>query len=221
MMTANKPGVGVQVQDCIVVLEYYQPDGSFARRNFDFLCTDETNKNDYHFVLHVWVWLFLHLNLQRDFDQIEIWSDGGPHHFKTRYCQFMWHCLSLLRFGGKRITHNFFASYHGHSLADGHAASVKRCLLKRYLLTELERSTGQRTASFGPTNVTQVAEVISAECANTHVQIFSSIDRDNERKPQVKGIEHIKSYHSFVYQNGQCFAKERTNYAGIVGFNFN
>src|SRR5688500_11881346 len=19
------------------------------------------------------------------------WSDGGPHHFKTRYCQWMWH----------------------------------------------------------------------------------------------------------------------------------
>ena len=110
MMTTDKPGAGVYVQDCIIVLEYYNSNGVFVRRNLNFLCTDiDSNKHDYHFVFQVWVWMFLHLKFNQEFDRIEIWSDGDPHHFKTRYCQFMWHILSLLRFDNKTIVHNFFA----------------------------------------------------------------------------------------------------------------
>ena len=219
-MTADKPGAGVQVQDCIIVLEYYNLEGVRVRRNFDFLCTDDSNKHDYHFVLQVWVWMFLRLNLNSNFDQISVWTDGGPHHFKTRFCQFMWHSLSVLRFNKKSITHNFFASYHGHSLADGHAAVVKRCLLTRYLLTELERTTKQSNATWGPKNVYEVAEIIQNNCENTQVIVFDDIDRDEERKPHVRSINSIKSYHSFTYQDEKCRAKERTGYAGINEFSF-
>lgn len=97
------------VQDCIIVLEYII-DGQRMRENMDFLCDcPDTNTNDYHFVLHVWLWLFLHKRFIDHFDSIDVWTDGGPHHFKTRYCQWMWWWLSEFRFGQKRISHHFFA----------------------------------------------------------------------------------------------------------------
>ena len=86
------------VQDCIVVLEYIS-NGHRMRENINFLCDcQESNKNDYHFVLTVWLSLFHYKKLNDHFDCIDVWSDGGPHHFKTRYCQWMWHWLSINRF---------------------------------------------------------------------------------------------------------------------------
>jgi hypothetical protein len=219
--TLDKPGATLYIQDCILVLEYFNDRNQRERRNFDFLCShQETNKHDYHFVLQVWVWLFLHLKFADRFDRIDIWSDGGPHHFKTRYCQFMWHVLSMLRFSNRPIHHHFFASYHGHSMADGHAATVKKCLLTRYLLTELERTTASPTASFGPRTIEDVADLIRANCENTQVIVFNQIDRDEERKPQVKNVPLIKSNHEFIYRDGKCSMKERTNYAGLQEFTF-
>jgi hypothetical protein len=217
-MTADKPGAGEYVQDCVVVLEYYNAAAVRTRRNYDFLCTGDTNKHDFHFVLQVWVWLFKILHLNEHFDRIDLWTDGGPHHFKTRFCQATWHALSVLRFDRKPITHNFFASYHGHSLADGHAAVVKRCLHSQYLLSELERTTHQPDATWGPAGVKEVAEVISRKCANTEVVVFNEIDRDGERRPTVRSIPGIKSYHWFLYQDGKCYAKERSGHAGITEF---
>ncbi len=45
------------------------------------------------------------------------WTDGGPHYFKTRYCQWTWSWLSTQRFAGRRISHHFFAPFSSHSLA--------------------------------------------------------------------------------------------------------
>jgi hypothetical protein len=124
------------VQDCIVVLEYIS-NGERMRENIDFLCDcPDTNKKDYHFVLHVWLLLFHFKKLIDHFDCMDVWSDGGPHHFKTRYCQWMWHWLSQTHFAKRRISHHFFASYHGHSLADAHAASIKRLIRTEYNMSQ-------------------------------------------------------------------------------------
>jgi hypothetical protein len=64
------------------------------------------------FVLQVWLLLFLSNKLIDHFDSIDIWTDGGPHHFKTRYCQAMWYWLSCCRFAARRSSHHFFASFH-------------------------------------------------------------------------------------------------------------
>lgn len=207
---SDKPGGSTVVQDCILVLEYLDADSTIVRRNLDFLCTHSTNKHDYHFVLQVWVNLFLTEKLNRKFDAIDVWSDGGPHHFKTRFCQFMWHALSELRFGHKRITHHFFASYHGHSLADGHAAVIKRALKSRYQITELERATHRSSATWGPASVEEVAAILRANCANTEVTVFTTIERDEERKPTVRGVPSIKAMHCLEYSKGECKAFERT-----------
>ena len=208
---ADKPGAGTVVQDCIVVMEYRDANNSIVRRNFDFLCASDTNQHDFHFVLQVWVWLFLHEHLNDRFDAIDLWSDGGPHHFKTRYCQFMWHALSSLRFDSKSITHHFFASYHGHSLADGHAAVIQRCLHTRYLASEHDRHQSNPSATFGPATVAAVADSICKECQNTTAVVFPHIEREDKIKQRVKAIKDIKQRHSFTYGAGVCYAQDQTN----------
>lgn len=103
----------VTVQDCIIVLEYFTLDkeGNRVRnrQNLDFLCDcPDTNKHDYFFVLQVWRSLFEIKQLNQHFDTIDIFTDGGPHHFRTRFCQWMWLWLSCNSFDNKRITHHFF-----------------------------------------------------------------------------------------------------------------
>ena len=39
----------------------------------------------------------------------------------------------------KKITHNFFAAYHGHSLADAHAAKGKQAIKYEYIHSQQTR----------------------------------------------------------------------------------
>src|SRR5687768_11816609 len=79
-----------KVEDCIFVLEWIE--GNQRQRiNLDYLCDcPDTNANDYHFLLHATLHLFMDQHINQRFDIINAWSNGGGHHFKTRYCQFMW-----------------------------------------------------------------------------------------------------------------------------------
>lgn len=197
------------VQDCIVVMEYKNAEGQLQRVNFDFLCgCSETNTNDYHFLLHVWLALFQRLQLKGHFDCIDVWSDGGPHHFKTRYCQWMWHFLSTHRFNNKRISHHFFASYHGHSLADAHAASIKRLIRTEYNMSQLQRfDTTLLAIYWGPEDAVQLGGLLK-KCSDTQICVFPHIDRDPALKPDPSKVHHIKRQHRFDYENGQCFCAE-------------
>lgn len=196
------------VQDCIVVLEYMS-NGQRMRENIDFLCDcQETNKNDYHFVLHVWLILFHFKKINDHFDCIDIWSDGGPHHFKTRYCQWMWHWLSVHKCNNKRISHHFFASYHGHSLADAHAASIKRNIRTEYNMSQLQRfDTSTLAIYWGPENAAALGRLIS-KCSNTEICVIPHIDRDPALKPDPIPLVHIKRQHRFDYENGLCYRSE-------------
>ena len=217
---STKPGGDKIVQDCIIVAEYIEH-GQLQRINYDFLCDDESNKNDYHFVLAVWVWLFMVEKLKDRFEEIEIWTDGGPHHFKTKYCQFMWHALSTLRFDRKRMIHNFFASYHGGSLADGHAAHVKKIMHSQYKISWQQRLSRCRDALYwGPSSASEIAALVSQRCANTRAHVFPDIDRTESNKPSVNGINSIKTMHSFVYENGTCRAAKGTRDETTFPFSF-
>ena len=195
------------VQDCIVVLEWIE-NSARKRLNLDYLCgCPESNKNDYFFVLHAWLKLFRDQKLNERFDALHIWTDGGPHHFKTRYCQWMWHWLSTNLFDSKLITHNFFASYHGHSLADAHAASIKRVLHSQYNTSQLQRLTPTTSALYwGPANASDFSALLSHACSLTQVYVFPHIDRDPTLKPQVSHVPGIKSKHCLIYASGTCAA---------------
>jgi hypothetical protein len=206
----------VYVQDYILVFEFIK-DNTRQMHFLDFLCDapDQNNKNDYFYVFRVWLDLFRRSSEFfdiKDFNSIEIWSDGGPKHFKTRFCQWMWSFLSYKFFDGKRITHNFFASYHGHSTADAHAATCKRLLRAAYNTSELERKVPSAQAlKWGPTNASEFSQLLRKFATRTHSYTIPFIPRDEQLKPPIREIKGIKSQHSFVYQGEDCRSFEKTN----------
>jgi len=133
----------------------------------------------------------------------------------------MWSWLSTHRFSGKRITHNFFASYHGHSLADSHAASIKRVLHSQYSTSQIQRFSPSTSALYwGPTNATDFSALLSHACSNTQIHIFPHIDRDPKLKPNISSIDAIKKQHSFMYEAGTCRAFEQTKQGQGTNFSF-
>ena len=215
------PGEARTVQVCIFVLEWME-DGRRMRSHVCYLCDDAaTNANDYFFLLHACLKLFADSHVDQRFDSIHVWSDGGPHHFKTRYCQWMWWWLSTHRFSQKSIIHNFFAAYHGHSLADSFAAAIKRVLRSQYHTSQLQRFCHTVIAVYwGSTNAAELAALLAHACSDTQVHVFPTIDRDPTLKPHVSHIPHIKSKHCFVYANGNCAAASDSSGAGSQPFSF-
>lgn len=58
------------------------------------------------------------------FDEVNIWSDGGPAHFKIYWTQFEmteWQA----RYPSPKITWDFFWAHRGHNMCDGHAGVLK------------------------------------------------------------------------------------------------
>src|SRR4051812_29500003 len=101
-------------------------------------------------------------------------------------CQWMWHFLSTYRFNRKPIYHHFFASYHGHSLADGHAASIKRVLHTQYNTSQLQRFSPTTSALYwGPSNANDFGLLLQQSCDKTKIHIFPTINRDPKLKPNV------------------------------------
>ena len=93
----------VYVQDLILVLEFVE-NGHRRTEYVDYLCDcSDSNKHDFFFVFDALLRFFTSFSIDAAFDSIEVWSDGGPHHFKTRWCQWTWHFFSFY-FSHKRIT---------------------------------------------------------------------------------------------------------------------
>lgn len=201
------------VQDCILVFEFVE-EGTRQLEYLDFLCDTPhgNNKNDYFFVLEVWLRLFQLYPLCGGFDSVEVWSDGGPHHFKTSYCQWMWHLLSTACFAGKPITHNFFSAYHGHSLADSHAATDKRILHTEYNSSQQQRLLPTVDSLYwGPSSAADLAALLSAHATKTQAFTLQRIPRDASLKPSIQTVAGIKGKHSFVYAMDTCRYFDRTN----------
>jgi hypothetical protein len=83
-------------------------------------------KNDISFVIGAWMALF-DTNWFNNVDDVKIWSDGGPKHFKISS-----NMKFLLAIQQKKLNiqweYNFFAPYHGCSICDGVAAQAKGAL---------------------------------------------------------------------------------------------
>jgi len=199
------------VQDLILVLEFIE-NGHRQTEYVDYICDcPDSNTNDYHFVLYAMLLFFRCFYIKEAFQLVEVWTDGGPKHFKTKYCQWMWHFLSSSCFDGKLIAHNFFASYHGHSLADSHAAVDKRLLRAAYNTSELSRRTvSEEPISWGPSSAAALVPVFSENAARTQAFHLPSIPRNAALKPNIAGINLIKSKHRFEYAEGTCLAFPRT-----------
>jgi hypothetical protein len=208
------------VVDCILIFEYLDVDGHRRRLYLDFLCDIAgKNQNDYYFVLQVWQLMF-DQGAFTPFNSIDVWTDGGPKHFKTRFCQWMWHYLSFFRFGGQRISHHFFASYHGHSLADTHAASIKQVTRTEYIASQQQRAQGSPASNWGPTSAADLEPILTQHCQDTRVYVLNDIDRGERLKPNIRGLHSIKKQHSFTYEKGTCKASKLTNKGKVRLFGF-
>jgi hypothetical protein len=120
----------------------------------------------------------------------------------------MWHWFSTQRFGNKRISHHFFACYHGHSLADAHAAAIKKILRSEYHQSQLQRfSPVLSEIHWGPASALQFGKLLQ-KCAKTEYCVIPWIDRDPALKPNPLPLVKIKRQHRFDYEDGKCYAAE-------------
>jgi hypothetical protein len=190
-------GDGKDITDYILCVEGLNEKGQLVRRYLDLLCDDKATKtNDYYFTFHSWYYLFRQTSFFTGKSHIIAWSDGGPKHFKTRFFQYLLSHLSC-RFS-TRITHHLFAAYHGHSIADGHAARVKSALNRSFIASEQDRLAGK--LNYGPRNARDTATVIQNDITSVHV--FDSLSRLPIYKPTIHPIPDIKQYHCFDHNQG-------------------
>lgn len=189
---------------------------------YNFLCDDPASTNDFHFVRQAWDHAMTN-GFFDDFDTIHLWSDGATKHFKQ--CYAISYFSTINETYGKEIAYNFFASYHGHSLADGHAASFKSKLRKaakeeggrrEKLVQDLtagkESSDAELKMTIGPTNAREAADVIQKSIGNARCVAFDKINKDPSLKPDVSRIPHIKSYHRFEFLGSYIVrCKKRTS----------
>ena len=106
-------------------------------------------KNDICFVAEVF---FNHLVPKlMVYDEILFWTDGGPKHFKISPLIKLIHKLSNNQLKNKKISHHFFASYHGHSICDAAAAHIKFAIEKDLNITQ-----------HAPQNIDQTCKIISS-----------------------------------------------------------
>jgi hypothetical protein len=123
----------------------------------------------------------------------------------------MWHFLSSASFSNKPIAHNFFSSYHGHSMADSHAATDKRLLRAAYNTSELQRKeVSEAPISWGPSSGADLSTLFTENASRTQSFYLPSIPRDADLKPHIAGLTLIKSQHRFEYAEGTCLAFQRT-----------
>lgn len=180
----------------------------------DIICSDQpTKKNDWYFVRAGWEVLIDQVGLFKVADQkVYIFSDGCGCQFKNRYTQAL---ISQLSIKHNRLIHyNFFVSYHGHNIADSHAGHIKRVLLREFLSSQQDRRDGKE--NWGPNDGVTTATTLMENVSHTYVIQLEKIARETEQahKPNVKPMNGIKSYHSFVYdpqQPHKCQAYELTN----------
>ena len=171
----------------LIVSIYYRKGGELQCHNIDNFAQES---NDHIFFRRVFLNIFSLDLVNQGADGvrphwIEIWSDGGPKHFKIRRSIFFV-CVELKQRHPwlKRVTWAFFASHHGKSVNDAHAAVVKRTLWR--LAREGCRTEGPR----------QLADV-AAHLKNTDSYYFDKFDR--EQQFNVSSIPGIKTSHFFEW----------------------
>jgi hypothetical protein len=179
---------------------YINEAGDREEMNIDYMCGDKaTKKHDSWFVL-----LSVHKFFSTDFfksllcTHIYIWSDGGSHHFKNVYTQYMFTQLLLIH-AFDYMEWNFFASYHGHNACDRHAAHIKQNIKKIYIQSEGERRTGISSINWGPANVQQLVDMLTSHhIPHTQYNILPQINRTTSLN--MYSIPKTKTFHQYIYQ---------------------
>jgi len=191
-----------KVNDLIMVMYWKNEHNKLLWKYLDYFSTESQN---FAFVRTVWLYMFEQTELFKSFEDITIWSDGGPAHFKIKKTlQFFSHCRIKYN---KILVYNFFASYHGHSTCDSHTGVAKQKLLRE------ERSSQKQTS-----NLRVVAKSVS-ELSNTTIQIFNSIDQTEAVIANNSLSQGVKKYHEYYFlrEEGTVDCREQSG-VGIAIF---
>lgn len=114
-------------QDLIICIYIHNPmESDGLQRTYRHFVGATSSKNDISFVVGCWK-VLMEENRFDGVEKINIWSDGGPKHFKiSANIRFL---LSLQQARpAQDWSYNFFPSYHGCSVCDGVASHIKQAV---------------------------------------------------------------------------------------------
>lgn len=128
-----------------------------------------------------WEHMFKNNTIPPNIKTIEVWSDGGPKHFKMKEC--MYYFSTLQHRYNTTITYNFYQSYHGHNSCDAAASHAKKRINEQQRDNNIPLNTA--TDLVGPINTLK----------HTFAQLAPSMQKSTL---QVSKMDGIKSY--FMYK---------------------
>lgn len=168
----------------------YDPTSSDKlQRKYLHYVGEKTDANDVHFVVRVWEYLLKNNILQQHtttpIKTIELWSDGGPHHFK--YSGTLHYFSTLFARYNIKINYNFYESYHGHNICDA-AASHAKSAIKRYQLND----------AIPCYTAVDLCKAI-ATTKNASAVPLSFLPYFSKTQVTVKTYDGIKSHYKFVF----------------------
>jgi hypothetical protein len=199
MKDSLKPGEVIVVQDftkidissssrqCFCICIYSKEEEKIKRRYLTFLGATQKVKNDIRFVVSSWLRLISQEFFQ-SFENIQIWSDGGPKHFKITAALIFFCVLQLET--KKKFTYNFFTSYHGHSVCDAMASHIKKKLIKETLNYDLYIDSSEELIS------------IMNQIEGYENKIID-IDEEKQTCGTLKGI---RKYHKFQFKKKRRYS---------------
>jgi len=168
-------------QDLIITIYTYdskEKDG--IKRLYRHFIGNSDQKNNISFVIGCWMVLLEEKRLD-NITNINIWSDGGPKHFKiSANIRFL---LSLQHARPNQSwSYNFFPSYHGCSVCDAAASHIKQKVNQEQRNSQI--------AIRNPEGVVAVGNQL-----NKHEVTLASITTTKLEANTLKGI---KRYHKFT-----------------------
>jgi hypothetical protein len=170
---------------------YTKEEEEIISRYITFVAKSSDDKNDIKFVVAAWIQMVLQ-GIFEPYKSIEIWSDGGPKHFKiTASIVFFG---TLQNYFNKKITYNFFTSYHGHSVCDTMASHMKRKLRTEMIKWDLFINTSE-----------ELLEIINKiNGYENHIIDFEGVIQDTK----CGTLHGIRRYHKFKFDEEKiyCFS---------------
>lgn len=198
----NKPN-NTQSTDTMIVLQDFTQQEPQSGFNQDFILTfltfdanapdklrrqylhyvgEQDDKNDVYFVITVWEHLMRDGVIGDEIKHIEVWSDGGPKHFKMKEC--MYYFSTIKQKYNKTITYNFYQSYHGHNSCDAAASHSKKAIINKQRNTNILIYTAQ--------DITNAINTLN----NHTAQVVPTITKPPINASSMPGI---KSYYKYTF----------------------
>lgn len=182
--TQLEPQSGFNQDFILTLLTYDTTEPDKIKRQYYHFIGEQDDKNDVYFVIAVWEQLLREKVIGDNIKKIDVWSDGGPKHFKIKEC--MYYFSTIKQTYNKQITYNFYESYHGHNSCDAAASHSKKRINKQQRDTNIPIHTAGQLAS-------------AINTLNHHyAQVTPQITKYGWKVTPIKGI---KSFYKFQFRN--------------------